>query len=282
MAESIEHDVAQHYGAAGNGLLDTILQAASEAGVDIDNLKPADLAPVDEFHTAGRAATLKALEKIRLEPGMHMLDAGSGVGGTARTLAAEHGCSVTGIDLTQSYVHTAQALTRRMKLDHKCRFVHGSVLELPFADETFDGAVSFHAAMNVANRSGFYSELERVLKPGAQVCVFDVMKGKTDGMTYPVPWAETARTSFLKTPEETAELLQAAGLQVLQSEGLRDFALEFFRQAYAKIAASTGPPPLGLHLLTGENTKQKFANYVACVEARQLEPVIMVAAKVMA
>ena len=86
----LEREVAHHYGKAG--LLETILAGLKSTGADLDNLQPVDLAPVDEFHTAGRVTTLKALEMVPLRAGMHVLDAGCGLGGTARVLAREHGC----------------------------------------------------------------------------------------------------------------------------------------------------------------------------------------------
>jgi cyclopropane fatty-acyl-phospholipid synthase-like methyltransferase len=41
---------------------------------------------------------------------MHLLDIGCGIGGPSRLFAQEHGCRVTGIDLTADYVRTAEAL----------------------------------------------------------------------------------------------------------------------------------------------------------------------------
>ena len=207
---------------------------------------------------------------------MHVLDAGSGIGGTSRHLASEHGCRVSGVDLTPGYVATAEALTEMTGLTEACDFRVGSVLDLPFGDGAFDGAVSFHVAMNIDDRERFYGEVARVLKPGAAFCIFDVMQGETDALPYPVPWAETSLTSFLKTPDETRELLEGAGFRVTAEKSLHGFAQEFFRKAFRKMA-ETGPPPLGLHLLTGANTPEKFGNYAKGLEARAIDPVIMVA-----
>jgi hypothetical protein len=77
MANTLETTVAAHYGRSC--LTEAILAAAEAAGADVDNLGPADLAPVDEFHTAGRTATLKALAMLPLKTGMHVLDAGCGI-----------------------------------------------------------------------------------------------------------------------------------------------------------------------------------------------------------
>jgi MPBQ/MSBQ methyltransferase len=275
MRHDLENAVAAHY--SRKGLLDAILAGLEATGGDPADPAPEKLAPVDEFHTAGRIMTLKALGMTPIAAGMHVLDAGCGIGGTARVLAKEHGCRVTGVDLTPDYVEVAEALTRRMKLDGACAFHTGSVLAMPYSDGAFDAAVTFHVAMNISDRAGFYGELARVLRPGAPLCVFDVMTGPAPGMVYPVPWAETSATSFLKTPEETRDLLSGAGFKVDKEESEHDFAFHFFRKALARAAKADGPPPLGLHLLTGRNSPEKFGNYLRALEAGQIDPVIMVA-----
>lgn len=271
----LETEVAAHYGKAG--LLETILDGLAKAGADLDNLRPEDLAPVDEFHTAGRATTLKALEHFPVTANAHVLDAGAGLGGTARCLAVERGCTVTGLDLTRDYVATARALTERMGLSDRCAFIEGSALDMPFEDDSFDAGVSFHAAMNIADRPRLYGELARVLRPGSPLCLFDVMKGPAEGMLFPVPWAETEATSFLRSREETRALLDDAGFDTVVEENLRDFSIAYFKDAFARASASDGPPPLGLHLLTGANAPEKFSNYAAMLDAHQIEPVILAA-----
>lgn len=275
MTQSLEARVAAHY--ERGDLLDAILAGLEVQGVTLDRIKTEDLAPVDEFHTAGRATTLKALDLAPIEAGMHILDAGCGIGGTARHLAVERACRVTGIDLTPDFISVAKALTERMGLSDHCRFQVGSATDLPSGDAAFDGVVTFHMAMNIPDRVDLYRELARVTKPNGFLCLFDVMKGPAHGMRYPVPWAETGETSFLKSRDETAGHLDAAGFEITAEQNLRVFAMDFFETVFAK--ADSGPPPLGLHLLTGDNTADKFANYVAALNDHQIEPVIIIAEK---
>ena len=96
----------------------------------------------------------------------------------------------------------AEKLTKLTGLADKVQFKVASALDMPYEDATFDAATTFHVAMNIPDRAGLYSEIARVLKPGATFCVYDVMK-KTDApVVYPTPWAETAETSHLTTPDE--------------------------------------------------------------------------------
>lgn len=272
----LEAQVAAHYRV--DQLLARIDAGLREMGVTPDEASVVTLAPVDEFHTAGRLTTLQAIEMSGIAPGMRVLDAGSGIGGTARTLAVECAVEVDGLDLTPGFVEVARVLTERMGLADRARFQVGSVTAMPYDEEAFDAAFSFHVAMNIEDRAAFYDEVARVLKPGARFTMFDVMKGPGDGMRYPAPWAETGATSFLKTPDEMRELLGEAGLAVVAERSLKSFAADFFRKAFAN--AGDKPPPLGLHLLTGANAGEKFENYAQALGDDQIDPVIMVAQKV--
>src|SRR6202790_1190064 len=130
--------IAGHYG-RGN-LEEMILAAVAREGKDPDNLTAGDLAAVDEFHVGGLEATQELAKQMELRAGLRLLDVGSGLGGPARYFAAEHGCAVMGVDLTEEFVRVASSLTKRTKLDELVEFRQGSALELPFAADSFDRA----------------------------------------------------------------------------------------------------------------------------------------------
>src|SRR5713101_4547194 len=106
--------INQHYGQAE--LSAKLLAALREAGKDLEALTRDDLASFDEQHDGGREATRELARLAELREGMHVLDVGSGLGGPARTLAAEWGCRVTGLDLTEEFCHGATMLTARVGL----------------------------------------------------------------------------------------------------------------------------------------------------------------------
>src|SRR3990172_3577653 len=110
----IEQVVALHY--AHGSLEQAILDALAAAGKDVNRLTLADLAPVDEFHIGGRPATVEFAGQFGVHGGMRLLDVGCGLGGAARYFAHEHGCQVTGIDLSGEYVAFANALAAPVRL----------------------------------------------------------------------------------------------------------------------------------------------------------------------
>ncbi|NQV84420.1 MAG: methyltransferase domain-containing protein [Rhodospirillales bacterium] len=271
-----EREVTQHYG--DSGLITRIFAGLEAAGADLNNLTPEDLSPVDEFHLGGRKATIHAVSKLPLNKDSHVLDIGCGIGGTARFIASETGCRVTGIDLTPEYISTAQILNSRTGLADQVTCEIANALNMPFDEATFDVATTFHVAMNISERGKLYSEIARVLKPGGVFCLYDIMKKGDEPIDFPVPWAHSAATSHLTTPDEMLVHLEAAGFEVEEVEDRTNFALEVIKQGLA--ARTEGPPPLGVHLLMGAGAPEKVKNTRNNVQAGRMAPVQMIARRV--
>jgi ubiquinone/menaquinone biosynthesis C-methylase UbiE len=256
--------VAQHYGKGG--LLDRILGALAKAGKDVDHLTIDDLGPVDEFHSRRRLATQELAGLLAPIATDQVIDIGSGLGGPSRYLAATFGCRVSGVDLTPEFVETATALTTRVGLTDQVDFRVGSALDLPFPDASFDCAWSQNVAMNIADRPRYYAEMHRVLRAGGRLAIQDVALGNGEALQFPVMWADRAEISFLRTPDETKSMLEAAGFRVVQwidntETALAEAALERGRRAE--------PPVLGLHLVVGPSFREKMQNaQKAMVEGR--------------
>jgi ubiquinone/menaquinone biosynthesis C-methylase UbiE len=247
--------VEAHYAVAGLG--DAILRALADDGKDLDALTPADLAPVDEFHLRGREATLELAGLARLEPSLFVLDVGSGLGGSARHLAATYGCHVTGVDATKDYCDAATMLSRRVGLGDRTRFRHGSALALPFGDRTFDVAWTEHVQMNIADKRTFYTEIARVLRPGGRLVFHDVFQGPGGAPHYPVPWAGAAELSHLARPNAVAAILGALGFVREEWRDVTDNARRWIAQRAAKGAAR---PRTGFGLLMGEQLDARLGN----------------------
>lgn len=254
---NVREHVEKHYGRGR--ILDSVIAALRETGKDLDRLRPEDLAPVDEFHIRGREATVELARRASLKPGSHVLDVGCGLGGSARYLAAEHQCQVTGIDLTQEYVDTANALAGMVGLSDKVAFRQASALDMPFDDGAFDVVWTEHVQMNIADKHGFYRELGRVTRPKGVLLFHDIFQGTGGPLHYPVPWAEEPSISFLAAPDEVRKTLEALGFLIRDWVDKSEPSLQWFVSAIEKLKVS-GPPPLGLHLLMGDTARTKFEN----------------------
>ena len=270
-----ESAVAKHYGDAN--LLARILDGLEAAGADLKRLQPDDLAPIDEFHLGGRKATAHAVAKMGLDADQHVLDIGCGMGGAARYIAVQTRSKVTGIDLTPEFIEVARKLSELTGLSDRTTFETGSALAMPFGDEAFDAAATFHVAMNISDRSALYREIARVLKPGAVFCVYDVMRKNEGDLAFPVPWAQSSDTSFLTTSDEMLALLKEAGFDVDEIEDRTEFALGIVRPSRA--TSGDGPAPLGVHLIMGADAPEKFENTTSNLQKGLVAPVMMIARK---
>lgn len=253
-----DREIAAHY-TRGN-LLTRLNAALVEDGADPARPTLETLAPYDQFHGRGLEATLEIAELMTAGPGTHMLDIGSGIGGPARYFAGRFGCRVTGIDLTLEFCDVAAHLTRLLGMEDRVEFKRGDALAMPFADASFDGAYSMNVSMNIADKNAFYKEIRRVLKPGGWLVLSEIARGDGPEVDYPTPWAASAQTSFLSTPEETRRGLAEAGFEVLRLHSTLEQALAFGARSRAMAERGEKPPYRAVMLIHGEAAKQAMAN----------------------
>jgi ubiquinone/menaquinone biosynthesis C-methylase UbiE len=200
---------------------------------------------------------------------MQVLDVGSGLGGPARTLAAEFGCSVTGIDLTEEFCRAAEMLTERVGLSDKVKFNVGSALEMPFDNNSFDVVWTQFAGMNIADKDKLYAEFRRVLRPGGVLALHEVMAGTVSDLHYPNFWANEPTLNFLRQPDEVHQLLVSAGFQEIHWIDLTQHSFEWFRAMLASRPANE-KPPLGFQVFIADSVQQKAVNIIRNLEEKRV------------
>ncbi|MFY9767320.1 MAG: class I SAM-dependent methyltransferase [Mycobacterium sp.] len=236
-----ENTTAQY---AVGGVRERIDTALRQAGKDFGALTAADFVTFEDFHSLGRVGTTSLLAAAQAASTDHVLDAGSGIGGTARLLATEYGCRVTAIDLTAEYCDTARWLNGLVNLEDRIEVIEGDVTDLPLPDADFDLVVSQHVQMNIADKSRLYSEARRILRPGGRLALWDATAGPRQPVLFPVPWADIPERSHLVTPDELATTLQDAGFALEVWNDLTEFAVEAMTPIFDAPA-----DPRGLQLL---------------------------------
>jgi ubiquinone/menaquinone biosynthesis C-methylase UbiE len=250
-----------------------ILEGLRAAGADPDALTPDDLAPVEHFRTRALGASRDLLRLAALRAGDRVLDLGGGIGGGARLLAAEAGCRVTVLDLTEDYVEVGRDLTRRTGLEDRVDFVHGDALSAPFADGVFDAVWTQHSSMNIPDKEALYAEARRVLRADGTLAIHEVMAGPGGPVHLPVPWARDPAHSHLRPAAEVRATIAALGFREVAWEDQSGVSLEFNR-ARAAASASADLPPLGAHLLLGEDYGAMVVNQVRNLEEDRIRIVM--------
>ena len=257
---SVDADLLDHYG--GDELLASIEAGLDEMGLTSATVGIDALGPVDEFHVGGRAATTDLCKRLGVESETTLVDVGCGIGGTARFLASTFGCAVTGVDLAPDYVAVAHELTEWTGLSDRVRFEVGSALEMPFDADSFDGAVLLHVGMNIEDKQRLCDEVFRILRPGGRFGLYDIMRTAEDPLPFPVPWAANESMSFVDDLPTYRTALEAAGFEVEQLADRGAFAIEFFTAMRKESTNGGGPPPLGLHLILGQDAPLKITNMI--------------------
>jgi SAM-dependent methyltransferase len=261
---AVENDVAQHYG--NSGIAERILAAlravnGADAPVTVDALSV-----LDHFHGRGIVATKELVELLKPQPGEHLLDIGSGIGGPARWFAAKCGVRVTGVDLTPEFCAAAEELNAAIGLADKITIRQGSALALPVADNGFDRAYSQNVIMNIADKRRFYREAVRALKPGGVLALSNLCRGAAGEFIYPVPWAETAATSFLATPDEMRADLLAVGFAIVVFNDTTEATLPATIRNRERLERE-GLGALGTHLIMGDRLREMQINSARNQEA---------------
>lgn len=126
----------------------------------------------ESFHPGGLESTRQLLSAAGLRPGARLLDAGCGLGASARVAAREFGLDVDAVDAAAGVIERAAG-----RDPGDVRWATADLLALPFPDDTFDAVLAECVLSTMARDIGL-AELRRVLKAGGRLVVSDV---ETDG-----------------------------------------------------------------------------------------------------
>ncbi len=187
-------------------------------------------------------------------PDTRVLDVGCGTGNYAAELSVRCGCRVSGIDPSEGMLAIARGAAPWEAIQL------GNAESLPFPDAAFDLVISTDVIHHVRDRTSYFCEASRVLRPGGHIATVtdsrdDIRQRRPLSSHFP----ETVAIEYRRYPSETTLLreMATAGFKepvvhgVSRSYGLSDI------QPYRDRAFSS------LHLIPEE----AFARGLARLEA---------------
>jgi ubiquinone/menaquinone biosynthesis C-methylase UbiE len=110
----------------------------------------------------------------RVAPGGRVLEVAPGPGFLAIEIAKAGRHSVTGLDISESFVRIAR--DNAGKAGAAVDFRHGNASAMTFPEGSFDFVVCTAAFKNFSDPVGALNEIHRVLAPGGQASIFDLRK----------------------------------------------------------------------------------------------------------
>ena len=155
---------------------------------------------------------------LNLSPKDHVLEVASGSGGPALYLARKFKCRITGLDINEEGIKTANQQALDAKISD-VKFQSSDVNQrLLFDDETFDAVMCIDSMNHFPDRLGAIKEWQRLLKLEKRALFTDPVV-----LTGPVSNEELATRSnigfFLFVPLEiTKNLIKEAGFKLIRCE----------------------------------------------------------------
>lgn len=185
-----------------------------------DNIHMATWETGDEdFNTAQEKTTAIMAHKAGIKQGETVLDAGCGYGAAARYLAANFGCRVNGINISEKELALARQRAQEQGLSKLCTFEYGDFHRLAYPDASFDIVWSQEAFLHGEDKKRILLECFRVLKKGgALVCSDIVMRKENTSPEDEKRINQRLHTTDIWDFPDYQRALESTGFEIIQLE----------------------------------------------------------------
>lgn len=210
------------------------MQGKAEGPLSVGDLTA--LGHLDQYHYLGEQTCHEIVEALLLDENHHVLDIGSGVGGTSRVIAEASGCRVTAIELQQPLNVLAEELTQRVGLDDRITYHTGSFMEYQ-ADAGFDHFISLLVFLHIPDRMSVLQHCYHLLKPGGTFFIEDLVERSPFSPVEYENLQKKVSAPSVSNKEAYAEDLRKAGFTDLQLTDMSDAWRDWCYQRYHNFVA---------------------------------------------
>ncbi len=158
--------------------------------------------------------------KLRITPGMTVLDIGSGWGGMAMTLAKDHGAHVTGVTLSEEQLTLARERAKAAGLSEAVKFELADYRDLT---QPFDRIVSVGMLEHVGapNFRTYFETVKRLLDADGVALIHAIGRMSGPGATNAFTQKYIFPGGYIPGLSEIVAAIEAAGLWITDIEILR-------------------------------------------------------------
>lgn len=174
-------------------------------------------------HARRHADTLDNMNRVLadlsgIRAGERVLDAGCGLGNACFWLAERRGAVVTGVNIVESQIIDCQYFKKENRI-RNVDFLQTDFCNTPFENDAFDVVWACESVCHAVEKTAFYREAFRVLKPGGRLVMAEYMRSgrpvSPEGERLLAAWLRPWAIPDIDTPEEHRHNTQAAGFQTV-------------------------------------------------------------------